>query len=116
MAVISLGDASIRGNAETIGHPAAHVGRQIEPDQPKLRASRIGEGGGDEATPSRAGHRTLADAGERARDDCYSAGFELRDAPALAPILVARGQMKQKVLDAADALGLEGLGALGPNP
>ena len=76
----------------------------------------IRERSGDKATPSRAGHRALADAGQRALDDGDDAGFKLRDSPALAPVLVARGQMKQEVLDGAEALVIEGLGAFGPNP
>src|SRR5579872_3114548 len=116
MPIRGLRDAPVGGDAEAIGHPTAHVRRQIEPDQPKLRAGGIPERGGDEATPSRAGHRALADARECALDHRDGSRFELRDAPALAPVLVSRGQMKQQVLDAADALGLEGLGAFGPNP
>ena len=104
MIIGRLGDAPVRGDAEAIGHLAAHVRRQVEPDQPKLRAGRVGERGGDEATPARAGHRALANARQRALDHRDSAGFELRDGPALAPVLVARGQMKQEVLDGDDAL------------
>ena len=44
------------------------------------------------------------------------AGLELRDRPSLTPILVARGQVKQEVLDGDNALGIEGLGAFGPDP
>ena len=91
---------------------AAHVSGQVEPHDPDLPAAHL-EPSRREPAPPRAAHRPLGNLAEVAFDDDHVPGAQIFSRRALAPVLVARRQMKYKVARCCDSARFQSRRALG---